>query len=133
MQEQLGILFEKIKQQRKTMIYGLSDSQRSYVTALVNESVGRSQLIITPDSSSAGRLCEDLKFFLPDECVLLYPVAEVLPYELTAFSTEITSQRLKVMEKLLLGARTVVVAPIQAVFRKLPPLIFSKNIRFLLL
>lgn len=121
MQEQLGILFEKIKQQRKTMIYGLSDSQRSYVTALVNESVGRSQLIITPDSSSAGRLCEDLKFFLPDECVLLYPVAEVLPYELTAFSTEITSQRLKVMEKLLLGARTVVVAPIQAVFRKLPP------------
>ena len=82
MQEQLGILFEKIKQQRKTMIYGLSDSQRSYVTALVNESVGRSQLIITPDSSSAGRLCEDLKFFLPDECCFT-SVAEVLPYELT--------------------------------------------------
>jgi len=53
------------------------------VTALVNESMGRPQLIITPDSFQCRADCgEDLKkvFFTKGLCAYI-PVGEVLPYE----------------------------------------------------
>lgn len=115
-------LIEKIeKQHRKIMIYGLSESQRAYVTSAIWDSSQKSQLIITPDSLTARRLWEDLKFFLPGENVYIFPVGEILPYEVAAHSTEITAQRLMVMEKLLSGERAVVIAPVNALFQKLVP------------
>jgi len=128
--EQLTELFGNINRRDKTIIYGLSDSQRAYITSLISKSTKKSQLIITPDSTSAKKLHEDLNFFLPNCNVYLYPIDEVLPYELAAHSSDITAQRLNVMGKLLLGENCIIIAPVQALFRKLPPPTLFEKLSF---
>ena len=92
MRNQIEELFKRINQKERTILYGLSDSQRSYIISLISRSTGKPQLIVTPDSTSAGKLYEDLNFFLPNNHVYIHPIDEVLPYELTAHSSELTAQ-----------------------------------------
>ena len=58
---------------------------------------------------------------MPSALIEVYPPAEVLPYEYFAESPELTAQRLKVMSDLVRGKRIVIVAPLAALTRRLPP------------
>jgi transcription-repair coupling factor (superfamily II helicase) len=99
--------------------YGVSDSQRAYLTAALKSRVIPQILVVTADSLEAKKLTEDLTFFLSPEEVAIFPASSVLPYETAARSLEFTAQRLKVMESLLLKKPMVVVAPIQALLTKM--------------
>ena len=60
---------------------------------------------------------------------MLFPEREVLLYNVAAQSTEITEQRLQVIEALLLKQNVIVVASIQAVLAlQCPPQVFKDNI-----
>lgn len=60
---------------------------------------------------------------------MLFPEREVLLYNVAAQSTEITEQRLKVLEGLLLKQNMIIVASIEAVLSlQSPPQIFKDSI-----
>jgi transcription-repair coupling factor (superfamily II helicase) len=99
--------------------YGVSDSQRAYLTAALKSREISQILVVTADSLEAKNLTEDLMFFLSPEEVAMFPASSVLPYETAARSLEFTAQRLKVMESLLLKKSMVVVAPIQSLLTKM--------------
>ena len=88
----------------------------------------RPALYLTDHLQQAETVAEDLAAFLPSVSVEVYPPAEVLPYEYYAESPELTAQRLKVLTALVRGERTVVVAPLAALTRRLPPpAVFSRS------
>jgi len=102
----------------RLLAYGVSDSQRAYIIAALRNNTFSNVLVVTADSLEAKKLVEDLAFFIDPEEVALFPSSSVLPYETAARSLELTTLRLKVLERLILKKPTVVVAPIQALLNK---------------
>ena len=116
------------KNTRSVEIIGLSQSQKCHMLACMLYPLKRSCLYITSSHAEARRVQEDLLFFYPDN-VVLFPEREVLLYNVAARSTEITEQRLRVLENLLLKRNMIVVASIEAVFMlQSSPQIFRNNI-----
>jgi len=117
-------LAKKFKQQ---MVFGLSGSQRSYLIAGLAAKVKSPVLIVTTGEQEALALDEDLKSLLPGMTVCHFPVLQLQPYHVLARSREVAAQRLQVMEKLCRGEQIVVIAPVEALLRRLvPPAEFRK-------
>ncbi len=66
-------------------------------------------------------MTEDLTALLGDQSVFLYPVNELISSEIAVASPELRAQRLDVINRLTNGEAPVVVAPVAAVRRMLPP------------
>ncbi len=128
-QDNLKLLCRNIAQgMDEQLIHGLSGAQKSYIAAQVLQQTLRPALYLTDHLQQAETVAEDLAAFLPSVSVEVYPPAEVLPYEYYAESPELTAQRLKVLTALVRGERTVVVAPLAALTRRLPPpAVFSRS------
>lgn len=112
-------LAKKYKQQ---LVYGLSGPRLSYLFAALVETVNpHPVLIVTPGEGEAHDLADELAFFLPGLTVRIFPVWQLPPYQIIAHSKEIAAQRLQVLEGLLQGERAVVIAPAEALLRRLIP------------
>ncbi len=110
------------KNYKQQLVYGLSGSQLGYLLAGLTETVApQPVLIITPGEREANTLADELAFFLPGRPVRLFPVWQLPPCQILAHSKEVAAQRLQVLEGLLKGERTVVVAPAEALMRRLIP------------
>lgn len=108
------------------LIYGLSGSISSYFMA--GFSFKRpSMLVLTANFQQARKKWEDLKTFLPGREVLLYPEAESTFLEVLAKSKEILAQRLNVLNKLMFNEGVVVVAPVDAILKRLTPIQLFKE------
>ena len=111
-------LEKKIKQQ---LVFGLAGSQRSYLLAGLVENAPQSFLVVTVGERDAMQLADELVEFLPGITVQQFPVMQLLPYQVLAQSMEVAAQRLQVLETLSQGGQTVVIAPVEALLRRLPP------------
>ena len=58
---------------------------------------------------------------MPGIAVRQFPVLQLLPYQVLAQSKELVAQRLQVLEGLARGERLIVVAPVEAILRRLAP------------
>ncbi|MDF9407714.1 transcription-repair coupling factor [Pelotomaculum isophthalicicum JI] len=106
----------------KQLVYGLSGSQRSYLLAgLTDQITPLPVLVITPGERETSVLADELAGLLPGVSVRQFPVWELIPHNVLAQSKEITAQRLQVLEGLCSGERMVVVAPVEALLRRLIP------------
>lgn len=111
---------------RQQMVFGLAGSQRSYLFAGLAHT-RRSVLVVAPGETEAAALADDLTSLLPDLSVQLFPVWQMLPYQVLAHSNEVLAQRLRVLEQLSAGEPLVVVTSPEALLRRLtPPDIFSR-------
>lgn len=111
-------LEKKIKQQ---LVFGLAGSQRSYLLAGLIENAHHSFLVVTAGEREAGILADELAEFLPGITVRHFPVMPLLPYQVLTQSMEVAAQRLQVLETLARGGQTVVIAPVEALLRRLIP------------
>ncbi|MEW6697508.1 MAG: transcription-repair coupling factor [Bacillota bacterium] len=102
------------------MVFGLSGSQRSYLFAGLAHA-GRPVLVVTPGETEAGTLVDDLTSLLPGTQVQLFPVWQLLPYQVLAHSNEVLAQRLRVLEKITAGESMLVVTSVEALLRRLAP------------
>ncbi|MDP2856832.1 MAG: transcription-repair coupling factor [Bacillota bacterium] len=102
------------------MVSGLAGSQRTCAFAAVRRHAGRPVLIVTDTLTAAERIAEDMEAWL-GEPVLVFPALEVLPFEVVAQSEEMAVPRISTLERLTSGQRPVVVAPVTALLRRLPP------------
>jgi len=80
-------------------------------------------LVVTPDVQAAGRLTEEIQFFLDDPTieVLGFPDWETLPYDVFSPLPELVSQRLLTLHRLRSLQRGIVVVPVATLMQRLLP------------
>lgn len=79
-------------------------------------------LLVTPDSASAQRMQEELRFFCgADREILSLPDWETLPYDSFSPHQDIVSERMRTLYQLPLTHRGILVAPITTLMYRLPP------------
>lgn len=113
---------------RQQAVFGLSGSQTSYLYAgLAGVAAPLPVLVVTPGEREACQMADEIAGLLPGAAVKLFPVWQLLPFQIIAHSKEVEAQRLQVLESLVRGERAVVIAPAEAVLRRLvPPQIFGR-------
>nr|WP_204619240.1 transcription-repair coupling factor [Desulforadius tongensis] len=112
------------------VVFGLAGSQRALVMAGLISARPGPALVIVPAEAEAAALADDLQFLLPDREVVIFPVWQSMPLEVLSSSNEVIIQRLKVLNGLVMGKPLVVVAPGEAIMRRLvPPEIFKSGHR----
>ena len=103
-------------------VTGMEGSQRSFFIAAYHVDGYSSSLVLTADMPRAEKIYEEVKSFLPAEDVFLFPAKDFFyTGEVLTRSKEIPQQRIKVLERLALGEKILVVAPVAAILNKLIP------------
>lgn len=104
---------------------GVADPGRAFVLAGIAELSGRRPLVVvTPTSTDADRLAADLRTYLGESAVDIFPAWETLPFERVSPNVETMGRRLQAMWHLTGGAvdaPTVIVAPVKALLQRLGP------------
>ncbi|PZN12684.1 MAG: transcription-repair coupling factor [Bacillota bacterium] len=99
-------------------VYGITGPAAASLLAALSEMTERSLFVLTADQATADAMTADLRVWLPEDRVAVFPAVEVLPFEVLASSPELRALRLEAMARLRSG-RCVVVAPVAAVARRL--------------
>lgn len=121
--EEFAGLLEGIKKGLKNqLVYGLSGSQRScLLAALAEKTAPLPLLVITPGEREAGVLADELAGLVPGLSVCQFPAGGLLPHNVLAQSKEVLAQRLLVLEGLRANTHMVVLAPVEALLKRLLP------------
>ncbi len=88
--------------------------------ALANLADDAPLLVVTPDTATAQRLENDLRFFATVP-VLPFPDWETLPYDSFSPHQDIVSERLRTLRRLQNGEHGIVLVPINTLMQRLPP------------
>ncbi len=102
-------------------VSGMHGSCRAFFLASFFRSFGSPVLAVLPDTRSAARFAEDLRFFLGAEAVFLFPSTELLPFSLKAPHPSILSARMELYHRLAEGRAFVTVTAARNVMQRLAP------------
>jgi transcription-repair coupling factor (superfamily II helicase) len=108
----------------RNAVLAVADPARAYVLAALGELSGRRPLVVvTPTTQDAERLAHDLRAYLGEHEVDLFPAWETLPFERVSPSVETMGRRLEAMWHLSSGTNmpAVLVAPVKALLQRLGP------------
>ncbi|WP_075038296.1 transcription-repair coupling factor [Halobacillus dabanensis] len=106
---------------REQMVAGLSGASRSLMISLLHESLKRPVIIVTHQLIQAQQLYEDMQELTDAEQVHLYPVNELIASEIAVASPELRSQRIDALSQWLSQDTGVLIAPVAALKRMMPP------------
>lgn len=117
-------------ERRAQLVTGLEGSGRSYLMAALFAGNPAASVVLTDDMARAEKIYEEIKGFLPEGEVYLLPGRDFFyAGEVLTQSREILQQRLRVLERLALGKRVLVIAPVAALLSKLTPVeLWKENI-----
>lgn len=106
-------------------VMGLYGSAKGLLLArLARQYASRSFLVITPTETQANELINDCNvFFHPNDArrLNLFPESSTLPYSRLSPDSWEWAERLKILYKLLQNEPIVIIAPVAAIMRRLPP------------
>jgi len=105
-------------------LVAVPESARAITIAGLSQLGKRRPLIVAcPTGSDAGQLFDDLRQFLPEGDVVLFPAWETLPFERVSPSVETMGRRLEVLWRLRDPERmpAIVVAGVRALLQRLGP------------
>ncbi len=104
------------------LVTGLEGSQRAFLISALFASSDKPGLVLTGDTGRAEKLYTELRGFLGEQEVFLFPGRDFFyAGEVLTQSREITVQRLQVLERLAMKQRVLIVAPAAALLGKLAP------------
>lgn len=110
---------------RQQLVFGVTGAQRAVLAASIIDELQEALLLVTPGEPEAVTLADDLGSLLPETNIQLFPVWQLLPYQVLAAGREVATRRLQVLEQICAGGRVVVVTSMEALMRRLtPPAIF---------
>ncbi|ASS77006.1 transcription-repair coupling factor [Tumebacillus algifaecis] len=104
---------------RDQLITGLTGSAQHLWLAGIRGSLARPLLIVTHSMGRAQQVIEDLLELLPQEEIRLFPNREMGYADVLAYSPELASSRLSVLESLVRGEDSIIIAPIAALHETL--------------
>ncbi len=111
--------FRRISSQ---LVTGLEDSQRSFFMAALHNRTNTPSLVLASDMAKAEKIYEEVSAFLSPEDIYIFPAKDFFyAGEVLTQSKEILEQRIKVLERLSLGKKILVIAPVPAFLSKLVP------------
>lgn len=116
---------------KEQMVAGLSGSARSLLLSTIHQSMHRPLLIITHQLAQAQQLYDDLAELTNDKGVYLYPVNELIASEIAVASPELRSQRIEALTTWINKDRGIMIAPVAALKRFLPPKQYWKQYQLL--
>jgi len=105
---------------RQQLVFGAGGPVRGLLMAGWAERAGP-VLIVTPQEAEARVLASDLKSLLPAHGVRLFPSWPLPTFQVMAQGREAMAQRLGILQELCLGGSPIVVAPVEAILRRLTP------------
>ncbi|MGI6316580.1 MAG: transcription-repair coupling factor [Christensenellales bacterium] len=100
-------------------LQGVAEGQKPHLAAAI-AATGRQVLLIASSEEASQRLYEDAKR-LAGEIVLRYPARSVTLYTAKAASQELYRRRIQVLGELLAGRAGLIVASVDALIPRLPP------------
>jgi transcription-repair coupling factor (superfamily II helicase) len=95
-----------------------------FAATLAQATARRPVVVAVPTRAEAERVAGDLRQYLGDDAVEIFPAWETLPFERVSPATETMGRRLRVMWRLRTGGEQLpagVVAPIRALVQRLGP------------
>ena len=95
-----------------------------FAATLAQHTARRPVVLAVPTGVEAERLAGDLREYLGDHAVELFPAWETLPFERVSPATETKGRRLRVIWRLRVGGEelpAVIVAPVRALVQRLGP------------
>jgi len=124
--EQFQAVRQKLAAGTRQLVVGLHDLPRAFWTAALWQELQTPILVVVPGNEQARRVQQDLAALFPAGQAVLFPALELLPVENFARNMELEMQRLAVLVGLAEGRPLVVVAPAQALLRRVAmPSLFS--------
>ncbi|WP_047980722.1 transcription-repair coupling factor [Ornithinibacillus contaminans] len=112
---------------QEQLVAGLSGSARSMLVSAIEAATKRPILFLTYQLVQAQQLYDDLTVFLDEEYVHLYPVNELIASEIAISSPELRSQRIESLTKWSEMKSGILIAPVAALKRILPPQSYWSN------
>lgn len=110
-------------------VYGISDTQKALIAALVCRHFGKQCLFITHNEMLSRKIYEDISFF-DSEMAAFMPGRELVFRRIDARSNEIMQNRLNAFNDILSGKNIVVCASIEALLSKtVSPELFASMVR----
>lgn len=106
---------------KEQLVSGLTGSARSLLISIINESVDKPILLVTHHLIQAQQLYDDLSGLMGDTSIHLYPVNELISSEVAVASPELRSQRIGALMEWSKADKGILIAPIAALKRILPP------------
>ncbi|GGM36682.1 transcription-repair-coupling factor [Paraliobacillus quinghaiensis] len=103
------------------LISGLSGSARSVLVSILQSAVNKPILLVTHQLAQAQQMYDDLVELSDHDNVYLYPVNELVASEIAIASPELRSQRITALTEWSENGNGVIVAPVAALKRILPP------------
>lgn len=97
--------------------YGISDTQKAVVAALICKHIGKPCLFITYNDLLSRKIYEDISFFDADLAALL-PGREIVFRRIDARSNEIMQYRLKAYDDIICGKNSIICTSIEALLTK---------------
>jgi transcription-repair coupling factor (superfamily II helicase) len=95
-----------------------------FVASLARATARRPIVVAVPTGAEAERIAADLREYLGDDAVELFPAWETLPFERVSPNTETMGRRLRVIWRLRAGGDHLpraIVAPVRALVQRLGP------------
>lgn len=99
-------------------IHGISDVQKSVITAALSKKMNKSCLIITHNDILARKIYEDISFFDSDASMLL-PSSEMIFYKIDAKSNDDRISRIKALSKIRTKDRLIICTSVEALLAKM--------------
>lgn len=112
---------------KEQLVAGVSGTARSLLISAISEAQRRKVLVITHQLVHAQTLYDDLSEWLDDSHVYLYPVNELIATEMVISSPELRAERIRSLIEFLENDTGILIVPIAALKRMLPPKEYWKN------
>jgi len=124
-------LAEGIKKERSAqLVYGLARGMDAFFLSALHGELAAPLLVICADGKEASRIYGDLRCWCGSRQVYYFPPSEVIPDPNIFRDNTAAAGRLQVIEQLLRGESPVIVAPVEAMERRLPARELMENCFF---
>ena len=128
-------LFEKLKtdtsirvaldafcaERRQNLIYGITGSQKSLITAAGMSANPRPIVIVTSSNETLDQWKNDLTSFLPEKMIVDLPAADVITFTAAAKSLELSARRTNTLGQLARGESIIVLVTAEGACQKVLP------------
>lgn len=116
--EELNEMLAALKSNNNIVeVYGISDTQKAFIAALVCRHFEKPCLFITHNDLLSRKIYEDISF-LDSGLATLLPAGEMMFRRIDAKSKEIMQNRLKAYDDIIIGGNNIICASIEALLSK---------------
>lgn len=114
-------LMEGLNKGKSAKIINTIDACKGHLIQALSYFTDRPGVIITYDEVSTKQIYEDMECLKGKDKVYIYPSRDILFYNADVHSMDITSQRIRVIEKLIMGEDILLIIPVEALINPVSP------------